>query len=111
MRRNKGGASFMVNAVDPLFQHAASTPDHPAVRGAGTDWTYWLLRERLTSVAAMLRESGVQPGDRVQLVAQAVPEFAAAYYGIQAAGAIAVTVNTMASKAELEYIGHAPRYA
>ena len=34
-----------------------------------------------------------------------VPEFAGAYYGIHAAGAVAVTANTMSTRPELEYVG------
>ncbi|MCW2986419.1 MAG: AMP-dependent synthetase, partial [Conexibacter sp.] len=44
-------------------------------------------------------------GDRVLLVAPSVPEFAGAYYGIHAAGAVAVTANTMSTRPELEYVG------
>jgi long-chain acyl-CoA synthetase len=47
----------------------------------------------------------VRPGERVLVVAPSVPEFAGAYYGILAAGAIAVTANTMSTRRELEYLG------
>ncbi len=39
------------------------------------------------------------------LVAPSVPEFAGASFGILAAGAIAVTANTMSTRPELEYLG------
>ena len=39
------------------------------------------------------------------LVAPSVPEFAGAYFGILAAGAIAVTANTMSTPPELEHLG------
>ena len=39
------------------------------------------------------------------LVAPSVPEFAGAYLGILAAGAIAVTANTMSTRPELEHLG------
>lgn len=38
-------------------------------------------------------------------VAPSVPEFAGAYFGILAAGAIAVMANTMSTRPELEYLG------
>jgi hypothetical protein len=41
----------------------------------------------------------------VLLVAPSVPEFAGAYLGILAAGAIAVTANMMSTRPELEYLG------
>lgn len=87
----------MANAAAPVWNHASSTPDHIALRGEdGEEWTYGRLRERAAAVAGRLAEHGVRPGDRVLLVAPSVPEFAFAYYGILAAGAIAVTANTMA---------------
>jgi long-chain acyl-CoA synthetase len=96
----------MPNAAESVWNHAWSTPGHTALRGEDADeWTYGLLRERAAAVAGRVREHGVRPGDRVLLVAPSVPEFALAYYGILAAGAIAVTSNTMAPQRELAYIG------
>ncbi|MGX1668911.1 long-chain-fatty-acid--CoA ligase [Streptomyces sp. NPDC055400] len=95
----------MTNAAAPVWIHASSTPDRIALRGeGGEEWTYGRLRERAAAVAGRLAEHGVRPGDRVLLVAPSVPEFAFAYYGILAAGAIAVTANTMAPHRELAFI-------
>ncbi|WP_329565320.1 long-chain-fatty-acid--CoA ligase [Streptomyces sp. NBC_01361] len=95
----------MTNAAAPVWNHASSTPDHIALRGEdGEEWTYGRLRERAAAVAGRLAEHGIRPGDRVLLVAPSVPEFAFAYYGILAAGAIAVTANTMAPQRELAFI-------
>jgi long-chain acyl-CoA synthetase len=95
----------MSNAAQALWGHASSTPDRVALRGAAEPWTYAKLRERAAAVGARLREAGIGPGDRVLLVAPSVPEFAGAYYGILAAGAVAVTANTMSTRPELEYAG------
>src|SRR4051794_35839142 len=95
----------MSNAAQAAWDHAASEPGRVALRGAGEPWTYGRLRERAAAVGARLREAGVGPGDRVLLVAPSVPEFAGAYYGIHAAGAVAVTANTMSPRPELEYVG------
>jgi long-chain acyl-CoA synthetase len=95
----------MSNAAQAAWDHASTDPDRVALRGAGEPWTYGKLRERAAAVAGRLREAGVQPGDRVLLVAPSVPEFAGAYYGIHAAGAVAVTANTMSTRPELEYAG------
>jgi long-chain acyl-CoA synthetase len=95
----------MSNAAQAAWDHAAAEPDRVALRGAGEPWTYGRLRARAAAVAARLRDAGVQPGDRVLLVAPSVPEFAGAYYGIHAAGAVAVTANTMSTRPELEYVG------
>jgi long-chain acyl-CoA synthetase len=95
----------MSNAAQAVWEHAQDDPDRIAIRGAGEPWTYGRVRERAAAVAARLRAAGVAPGDRVLLVAPSVPEFAGAYYGIHAAGAVAVTANTMSTRPELEYVG------
>jgi long-chain acyl-CoA synthetase len=95
----------MSNAAQAAWDHGTADPDRIALRGAGAPWTYGRLRERAAAVAARLRAAGVGPGDRVLLVAPSVPEFAGAYYGIHAAGAVAVTANTMSTRPELEYVG------
>src|SRR3954471_11097420 len=99
------GGDPMSNAAQAAWDHAASEPDRVALRGAGEPWTYGRVREQAAAVAAHLRDAGVGPGDRVLLVAPSVPEFAGAYYGIHAAGAVAVTANTMSTRPELEYVG------
>ncbi|WP_157978963.1 class I adenylate-forming enzyme family protein, partial [Nocardia aurea] len=94
-----------MNNADAIFSHARSAPERIALRdSAGASWTYATLRDRVAAVAARLAHQGVRRGDRVLLIAPSVPEFAAAYYGIHAAGAIAVTANTMAPAPELEYL-------
>jgi long-chain acyl-CoA synthetase len=95
----------MSNAAQAAWDHASTTPDRIALRGAGNRWSYATLRERVAAVAARLAEAGIAPGDRVLLIAPSVPEFAGAYYGILAAGAVAVTANTMSTRHELEYAG------
>ncbi|WP_042416716.1 AMP-binding protein [Streptacidiphilus anmyonensis] len=96
----------MSNAAQPVWDHAAATPDRTALNGtAGQSWTYAALRDHAAAVAARLRAAGIGPGARVLLIAPSVPEFVAAYYGVLSAGAIAVTANTMATTPELEYIG------
>ncbi|MFD7293646.1 long-chain fatty acid--CoA ligase [Streptomyces sp. NPDC059897] len=96
----------MTNASASIWTHAASAPDRIALRGsASAVWTYGQLRERASAVRELLDAHGVRPGDRVLLVAPSVPEFAMAYYGVLASGAIAVTANTMATERELTYLG------
>ena len=95
----------MSNAAQAAWDHATNEPGRVALRGAGEPWTYGRLRDHAAAVAARLRDAGIQPGDRVLLVAPSVPEFAGAYYGIHAAGAVAVAVNTMSTRPELEYVG------
>ncbi|HEY6757923.1 MAG TPA: AMP-binding protein [Baekduia sp.] len=95
----------MSNAAQAVWDHATADPERVALRGAAAPWTYGRLRERAAAVTARLRDAGIAPGDRVLLIAPSVPEFAGAYYGIHAAGAVAVTANTMSTRPELEYVG------
>src|SRR4051812_14426259 len=95
----------MSNAAQAAWDHATNDPERVALRGAGQPWTYGKLRERAAAVAGRLRAAGIAPGDRILLVAPSVPEFAGVYYGIHAAGAVAVTANTMSTRPELEYVG------
>lgn len=100
----------MPNSSAPVWEHARTAPESIAVLGEGFRWTYRTLREHVAAFAQHLRDSGVQPGDRILLVAPSVPEFVAAYYAIHAAGAVAVTANTMATSTELKYIGADSRH-
>ncbi len=95
----------MSNAAQAIWDRASSDAHRVALHGAREPWTYGRLRERAAAVALRLREAHVAPRDRVLLVAPSVPEFAGAYFGILAAGAIAVTANTMSTRPELEYLG------
>lgn len=95
----------MSNAAQPVWDYAESDPERVALRGAGEPWSYRSLRDRARVVGGALLRAGVSAGDRVLFVAPSVPEFVAVYYGIHAAGAIAVTANTMSTTPELEYIG------
>jgi long-chain acyl-CoA synthetase len=94
----------MSNAAQAAWEHASTDPARIALRGAGAPWSYGRLREQAATFAGALAESGVGPGDRVLLVCPSVPEFAGAYLGIHATGAVAVTANTMSTRSELEYV-------
>jgi long-chain acyl-CoA synthetase len=93
----------MANVVTPLLHHAGVQPEWVAIAGAQSSWTYAQLRNAVLAYAGALRQHGIVAGDRVLLIAPTVPEFVVAYLGIQALGAVVVPVNTMSTRAELEY--------
>jgi long-chain acyl-CoA synthetase len=93
-----------MNVAEPTWRHAAERPAAVALRSDDTEWTYERLREEAAHIAGGLAPAGVEVGDRILLVAPSVPEFVAAYLGIHAAGAIAVTPNVMSTVPELEYV-------
>ncbi|GAA4473627.1 long-chain fatty acid--CoA ligase [Rhodococcus olei] len=93
----------MPNLLDPITRHATASDDAVALRTDSGPWTYAELRGASLRYAGALRDAGIAAGDRVLLAAPSVPEFVVAYMGIQALGAVVVTVNTMSTVAEIEY--------
>ncbi|MEU2042459.1 class I adenylate-forming enzyme family protein [Nocardia niwae] len=94
----------MANIADPMWEHAHAHPDRVALRTSTEDVTYGELGHRAARFGARLRDRGVQPGERVVLIAPTCPEFVVAYLGSQMAGAIVVTVSTMATAPEIDWI-------
>ncbi|MGW7044937.1 class I adenylate-forming enzyme family protein [Streptomyces avermitilis] len=94
----------MPNAASVVWRHAAAEPDRIALRDVRGEWTYGDLRGRAAALARRLKDAGVGHGDRVLLIAPSVPEFVCAYCAIHAAGAVAVTANTMSTRPELEHL-------
>jgi long-chain acyl-CoA synthetase len=93
-----------MNVAEPTWHHAAERPAAVALRAGDTEWSYERLRDGAARFAGGLVAAGIRAGDRILLVAPSVPEFVAAYLGIHAAGAIAVTPNVMSAAPELEYV-------
>ena len=77
-----------------------------AFRAAGgeTHWTYTELWERAVDVACALRANGVGKDTRVGVLMTNRPEWISAFFGITLAGAVAVTLSTFSTPAELEYL-------
>ena len=92
-----------MNIAVNLVVTAERFGDAPAVRLDGDVWTYRALDAASARLAAVLRERGVRPGDRVGLMLPNVPEFAVVYYGILRAGAIVVPMNPLLKKREVAY--------
>ncbi|HET9595656.1 MAG TPA: AMP-binding protein, partial [Anaeromyxobacteraceae bacterium] len=63
--------------------------------------TYGELAALAGRVAGFLAASGLRPGDRVLLASENRPEWAVAFFGIAAAGGVAVPVDAKLSAAEL----------
>ncbi|MFD7155684.1 long-chain fatty acid--CoA ligase [Kribbella sp. NPDC059898] len=93
----------MTNLSLNLSESAAMYPDHPAIRLDDDVLSYTALDDAASRVATLLQEYGVQPGDRVGLMLPNVPEFAMIFYGILRAGAVAVPMNPLLKRREVEY--------
>ncbi|BBN55142.1 acyl-CoA synthetase [Pseudomonas chlororaphis subsp. aurantiaca] len=68
-------------------------PDHDAVVHGERRYTYRQLHQRARRLASALERVGVQPGDRVAVLAPNVPELLEAHYGVPGAGAVLVSIN------------------
>lgn len=66
--------------------------------------SYDILHRKVNQLSAGMRKMGIQKGDRVALFMPNIPEFIIVYYSIQKLGAIAVSLNAMLVKNEVEYI-------
>lgn len=80
-----------------VFDHAAATPDAPAViwtrDGEPGGWTYRELADQALAVAAALHANGVRPGDAVAVQLPKGPEQILAVTGVLAAGATYVPIG------------------
>lgn len=91
------------NLFQLLAQTATDHPDRVAVRAGETAMTYAELDHLSAQAAAMLREHGVEPGDRVAIMLPNVPAFAVTYYGALRAGAVVVPMNPQLKSREISY--------
>jgi long-chain acyl-CoA synthetase len=90
-----------VNLASVLIDSARRHPQRQALRRGERRVSYEQLDRASAQVARRLAAEGVWHGDRVALMVPNVPEFAAAYYGILRAGAIAVPLDVDLTRHEL----------
>ncbi len=90
-----------MNVADLLSEHAARGAAQIALRSGSRRVSFSELDAASGHVADLLLRDGVQPGDRVALLLPSVPEFAAAYYGVLRAGAIAVPLDPLLTRTEV----------
>src|SRR6202041_1971589 len=74
-----------------------------AVSGDNAALTYRALDEASARVAGLLRERGLEPGDRVGLMMPNVAEVPVVYYGILRAGGVVVPMNPLLKGREVAY--------
>jgi acyl-CoA ligase (AMP-forming) (exosortase A-associated) len=87
-----------------LWATAEASGERMAVVERGSSTDYRALRTRATSVALHLRSLGIRPDDRVAIFLERGAEAAAAFFGVAAAGAIAVIVNETLRPRQIEHI-------
>ena len=87
-----------------LAESAVRHADRPAVRLGELTLTYEQLWSHARQYAAVLRDKGVGPGDKVALLLPNTPHFPLAYYGVMALGGVAVPVHALLKAEEIEYV-------
>jgi long-chain acyl-CoA synthetase len=104
----KGTGSKTIADLLPLAMERYG--DQPAQRfKVGDEWrdtTYAKLGEAVREVALGLVDLGIEPGDKVSILAHTRPEWTEACFGILTAGATLVTIYQTNSAEECQYVLH-----
>ncbi|MFG1664075.1 long-chain fatty acid--CoA ligase [Streptomyces sp. Y7] len=93
----------MTNLATFLVDSAEAHGDRVAVRQDDSTLTYAELDDACARVAALLRDRGVRPGDRVALTMPNVPLFPVIYYGILRTGGVVVPMNPLLKAREVAF--------
>jgi len=96
----------ITNIASLLWETAARRPTQPAiVEGGGESVTdYDGLRRQAGATASGLIQRGLQPGDRVGIFLDGGADAVAAFFGVAAAGGIAVVINESLRPRQVEYM-------
>jgi long-chain acyl-CoA synthetase len=76
--------------------------DRPALHQGGATVSFGELERRARAAGALLRQRGVEVGDRVAVKLPNGPEFAAAWFGALQLGAIVVPLNVLLAAPEVD---------
>src|SRR3954471_11120177 len=87
-----------------LAESAVRHADRTAVVLGPQRTTYRDLWHGARQYAAVLRDRGIGPGDRVALLLPNTPHFPLAYYGVLALGGVAVPVHALLKSEEIQYV-------
>ena len=92
-----------MNLACNLVATAAEHPRAVGLRLGDTGVTYAELERGSARVAALVRERGAEPGDRIGIMLPNVPQFALVYYGVLRAGCVVVPMNVQLKRRELSF--------
>lgn len=96
--------THLLTLSDALETHARLAPDKIGARDSTRSLTYTQWNERASKLASGLLASGLEPGDRVGILATNCIEWLEIYVGLARAGLVAVPVNFRLQAAEVAYI-------
>lgn len=92
------------NAALMLWNSAGSAPNRPAIVERHRTTDYNALRARASAIAAKLFATGALAGDRVGIFLERGADAAAAFFGVIAAGCVAVVVEETLRPRQIEHI-------
>jgi long-chain acyl-CoA synthetase len=91
------------NLASIVTESAEKFGDRPALKLDDMVVNYALLNEGSARVAHLLKEKGLERGDRVGIMLPNVPYFAIAYYGVLRAGGVVVPMNVLLKGREVAF--------
>jgi acyl-CoA ligase (AMP-forming) (exosortase A-associated) len=96
--------AFAPNAAWLLWLAVARRAEHPAIQDGDRVTTYAELGRAAEGVAAHLVSLGVMPGDRVGILLQRGADAVGAFFGVLAAGGVAINVNESLRARQVEHV-------
>ena len=90
-----------LSPVSFLRRSAYAFPGKVAVVHGARHTTYRELDERANRLASALSAAGIERGDRVAFLAPNIPAMLEAHFGVPAAGAVLVAINTRLGRDEI----------
>ncbi|MGD9282838.1 MAG: AMP-binding protein [Desulfobacterales bacterium] len=93
-----------MNVASNLEKTAFHFPERTAVIEGDKVISYALFKQDARRIASALNRRGIRPGDHVGLCAPNAYEWLAVYFGVLAAGAVAVSFSHLLTRAELAKI-------
>lgn len=87
-----------------VFEHSAKEfPDKKAIVFQDKSFTFAQTSAMVNKVANVLKEKGIQKGDKIALSCLNLPYFPMVYYGILKVGAVVVPLNVLLKGREIAY--------
>lgn len=96
--------SLTPNIAQLLWKGAAAHGADTAISERDVETTYAALTGRAAAFATTLRERGLVPGDRVGIFLERNADAAAAFFGVVAAGGVAVIMSDVLRPRQIEHI-------
>jgi long-chain acyl-CoA synthetase len=93
-----------LNIASVLAESAVRSPETTAIAINGLRVSYAQLWSQAKQYASVLRDKGIESGDKVALLLPSTPHFPLAYFGTLALGAVAVPVHALLKAEEIEYV-------